>query len=336
MRFKELGKSGIKVSNIAIGCWAIGGDKFWGGNEEKQSIEALQAAVDNGITLIDTAPGYGSGVSEQIVGKAMKGRRDKVVLATKVGIPIGPDADGACHSDYDVIMRQVDESLERLQTDYIDIYQIHWPDFLTPVDETMAAMAKLKEQGKIRAIGVSNYDQAMLAAALDCVQIDCIQPQFSLLHTVNQPIMEFGAPQGVGVLSYGSLGSGILTGKYKEIPTFKDGDARTEMYGPLFQEPMWSKIQQLLVVLREIAEAHNVPVGQVAINWTAQHPLVSSALVGARTAAQAEQNAAAGEWDLTDAEIARINEAHTQIFGGGLLGKRAVWSGTRAKKYKRD
>ncbi|MBC8528629.1 aldo/keto reductase [Christensenellaceae bacterium NSJ-44] len=338
MRFKELGKSGIKVSAIAVGSWALGGGPAWGDNDEKQSIAALHSAFDHGINLVDTAPTYGLGLSETIVGKALQGRRDKVVLATKCGL--GLDKPGGTQrvnrGEYESIMSQVEESLTRLNTDYIDLYQIHWPDYLTPVDETMAALVKLKEQGKIRAIGVSNFDEALLAAAMDCGQIDCQQPQYSLLHTVNEPIMEFGAQRGVGVLSYGSLGSGVLSGKYKEKPVFPQGDARNAMYAPFFQEPMWTKITQLLDVLRQIAQAHEVPVGQVAINWSLKHPYMTAALVGVRTPEQAAQNAAAGDWELTDEEFDTINAAHAKIFGGGLLGKRATWPGVRRKKFKRD
>ncbi|MBC8570595.1 aldo/keto reductase [Zongyangia hominis] len=315
MRFKKLGNTDLNVSVIGAGTWAIGGD-FWGPADDKNSIETLRTAIDAGVTLVDTAPAYGRGHAEKIVGEAIKGVRDKVILATKCAIrwddqtsPVYKD----CSPEY--ITYGIDKSLKNLGVDTIDLMQIHWPEPVqkTPFEDTMAALMKAKDQGKIRYIGVSNFSPAQMDACRKAGEVVSIQPQFSLIYRDEQHLLEYAKAHGMGVLTYGSLGSGVLSGKYKELPKFGPGDNRANFYD-FFQEPKWSKCMQLVEVLRSIAADHNVPVGQVAINWTTQNDLVTSALVGMRTPEQALQNVAAANWELSEKEIAYINSEYDRIF----------------------
>ena len=315
MRFKKLGKTGIDVSVIAVGTWAIGGD-FWGPSDDAQSIDTIRAAVDAGVTLIDTAAVYGRGHAEEVVGKAIKGiPRDKIVIATKCGLPINPKRMDKPRRDarYASIIADVNESLERLGTDYIDLMQVHWPDPDTPIQEHMEALEKCKKDGKIRAIGVSNYSTEQIQECMKWGQLDSLQPQFSLIYRTEEEKMKFCRDNGIGVLTYGSLGSGVLSGKYKELPTFPEGDNRASFY-PFFKEPYWSRAMALVDVLRGIAAEYEKPVSQVAINWAVQNDFVTSSLVGMRTVAQARENAATGDWELSEASVAQINKAYDEIF----------------------
>lgn len=309
MRFGTLGKSGIKVSAIGTGTWAMGGD-FFGAIDEKQCIEAIAASLDAGVNLVDTAPVYGHGHSEELVGKALKGRRQQVVLCTKCGLT----APGR-NLTRKAIRMEVDQSLARLQTDYIDLYQMHWPDPNTPVEESMQAMLDLKKEGKIRAIGVSNFDEELMRRCMAVGQLDTLQPQYSLLdRQVEKSILPFCRQNGIGILSYGSLGAGMLTGKFKTPPQVEGSDKRAGFY-PFFKEPLFSQALRLVSVLQEIAQEHDKPVAHVAINWVSQQEGMSTALVGCKNPAQAVQNAQAGDWDLSAQELERIDQALREIYG---------------------
>lgn len=309
MRYNTLGKSGIKVTAIGTGTWAMGGD-FWGAIDEQLCIDAIRASLDAGVNLVDTAPVYGMGHSEEIVGKALKGRRDKVVLCTKCGLT----APGR-NLTRKAIFMEIDDSLRRLQTDYVDLYQMHWPDPNTPVEESMQALLDLKKEGKIRAIGVSNFDEELMTRCMSVGQLDTLQPQYSLLERdVEKSILPFCRKNGIGILSYGSLGAGVLTGKFKEPPKAEGTDKRTNFY-PFFKEPLFSKALKLVSVLEEIGKEHGKPTAHVAINWVSQQEGMSTALVGCKNPAQAVQNAQAGDWDLSCEELARIDKALKDIYG---------------------
>lgn len=313
MRFTEIGKSGIKVSVVALGTWAMGGD-FWGAIDDQLCIDALHAGLDHGINLIDTAPVYGRGYSETLVGKAIFDRRDKVVLATKCGLDIVTEKGGR-NAKREALFAEVEASLKRLQTDYIDLYQVHWPDQNTPIEETMQALLDLKQQGKIRAIGVSNFDVDQMKQCMAVGQLDCLQPPYSLLdRDIEKEIMPFCVENNIGMLSYGSLGAGMLTGKFTEPPKVEGGDKRANFY-PYFKEPLFSKGLELVEVLKTIAADNGKPTSHVAINWVAQQKGMSSALVGCKNPKQAIENAAAGDWSLSDGEMATINNALKTIYG---------------------
>ena len=300
----------MNVSVATVGTWAIGGSG-WGEVDRNDSIRAIRAMLDNGVNFIDTAPCYGNGYSEMVVGDAIQGlKREDLIISTKCGLIWGEGIKGLERDiSYQVIINEVDHSLERLKTDYIDLYLVHKPDFKnTPAEETMRAMMELKASGKIRHIGVSNYEVARMEDALQYGEIEVIQPPFSMVDRSALPELEFAKAHGMGVMTYGSLGAGILTGAIREMPHFEPGDMRLNFY-PFFKEPKFSKCMELLKTLDEIAAAHNRPVAQVAVNWSTQNPLVDTALMGVRNPREANENCAATEWELTAEEIERLNQA---------------------------
>ena len=310
MKYKKLGNSDLMVSVVGLGTWAMGND-FWGEVDDSASINTIQKAIDCGVNLIDTAPAYGKGHAEIIVGKAIKGKRDKVVIATKCGII--PGGEKVRNLKPQSIRNELHESLKRLNTDYIDLYQIHWPDEDTPIEETLEEMMKFQKEGKVKYIGVSNFDIELLSRSMEIAPITSIQPQFSLLSRENEQIIEFCRMHGIGVLSYGSLGAGMLSGKFTGKPEFNKGDNRSRFY-PFFNEPMLSKALRLVDELRKIAAKYDKPVSHIAINWVVQHEAISSALVGAKTPKQAEENALAGYWELAAEDISQIDRAYDEIF----------------------
>jgi len=313
MQYRTLGISDLRVSKVGLGTWALGSD-FFGETDDQRSINAIQAAIDNGITLIDTAPAYGDGHSEKVVGQAIKGRRENVVLATKCGVK----RDGKSFNitlKPDSVRQEVDDSLRRLDVEVIDLYQIHWPDKDTPIEDTLEVLLRAQEAGKFRYLGLSNFKPDQMDEVNEIAEFVSLQPQYSLLHRkIEGGTLPYCRENNIGVVSYGTLAGGILTGKFTEIPDFDEEDRRSDFYN-YFQEPTWTKVQQLLDVLRDIATDRNVPVPQVAITWAAQQPGITSPLVGAKTADQAASNAKAGEWDLSEDELARIAQAYQEIFG---------------------
>ncbi len=310
MRKRQLGTSELHVSVVGFGTWATGGD-FWGSVDDNESIRAMQAAIDHGVNLIDTAPAYGSGHSEEVVGRAIAGRRDEVIVATKVGIL--RDGERLWRSlKPESIRREVEDSLRRLNVDVIDLYQIHWPDSRTPLEDSLAELKRLQDAGKFRYLGVSNFKPSLMDTVRREMQLVSLQPPYSLLdRKIESHILPYCREHSIGTLGYGTLAAGILTGKFREIPTFAPGDDRSAFYN-LFREPLWTPIQRLLDVLREIAGQRDRPVAQVAINWAAREAGVTCALVGAKNTAQALSNAAAGEWELSAEEIRRIESACKQ------------------------
>lgn len=313
MDYRTLGTSQLSVSEVGLGTWAMGND-FWGQVDDEQSIRAIQEALDSGINLIDTAPAYGAGHAEELVGKAIQGRRDDVVLATKVGILRSED-DFIHELSPESMRREVEDSLRRLGVETIDLYQIHWPDPDTPLEDSMAELRKMKDAGKIRYIGVSNFTVELLRQARELAEVVSVQPQYSLLHRKEESsLLPYCAKNKIGVLGYGSLAGGILTGKFRDIPDFEEGDRRNHFYR-LFKEPVWSRVQELLDELRAIAAERSVPVAQVSINWAVAQKGVTSALVGAKNPKQARSNAAAGEWSLSEEELTRISRTYERTLG---------------------
>jgi len=319
MLTRPIGSSGIKASVVGLGTWAIGG-WMWGGTEEKQSVEAIQHSIDEGISLIDTAPAYGQGLSETIVGKAIEGRRDKVVLATKCGL-VWHTQKGNHFFDYDgkpvhrylgkeSIIHELEQSLTRLKTDYIDLYITHWQDPTTPVQETMEALETLKSQGKIRAIGASNVSADNLKAYLAAGQLDALQEEYSMVkRDIESTLLPICAEHGVSMLSYSSLALGLLSGKIGPDRTFSGDDQRKD--NPRFSISNREKIARLMADLAPIADAHQATSAQIVIAWTVQQPGITFSLCGARNPEQASENARAGRIRLTSEELNRISEAAT-------------------------
>lgn len=311
MRYKHFKNAGADISALTVGTWGIAGANSagvsWGDVDTKESIAAVRRMVENGVNMVDTAPIYGEGHSEEVVGQALKGIRDKVYLTTKFGSYINHFTGTSVRDcKYNTVEREIDESLKRLQTDYIDFYVMHWPDVNTPIEETMAAVNMLKEKGKIRFIGMSNSPKELIMEAQKYAKIDVIQPPFSMVNQTERELMEWAETQGIGTMTYGSLGAGILAGAIRECPEYDPKDMRLVFY-PFFKEPTFSKIMELLKTLDAIAEEHEKPVAQVSINWSTQKSFVSTALTGVNTPAQADENCSAFDWELTEEEIARID-----------------------------
>ena len=308
-----LGKSDLRVSVVSLGTWVTGGEN-WGKTDDNQSISTINRAIDLGINLIDTAPAYGIGHSEEIVGKAIKNRRHQVIIATKCGI----DRSGggfALNLKPMSIRKELEDSLKRLKIETIDLYQCHWPDPNTPIEDTMGEMLKIQSEGKIRYIGVSNFDIQLIQSALKIAPIVSVQPHYSLLErSIEKDLLPFCRENNIGVMTYGSLGSGILTGKYKMPPSFKGNDARNFFY-PFYKEPYWSRTKDLIAEMEKITKEHNKPVAEIAINWVNQQEGIATALVGARNSEQVEINAGAGEWELSKKELEVIESAYNRIFG---------------------
>ena len=306
MRYKHVGNAGIDISALAVGTWAIGGQQ-WGDVNEKDSIDAIRAMIDGGVNLVDTAPIYGNGHSEEVVGKALEnGYREKVFLATKFSI--SNDENGAVinNGSYETAIWECEQSLKRLNTDHIDIYIMHWPDPATPVEVTMKALADLKKSGKIRFIGVSNFDRNLIEEAQKVVRIDFLQPPYSMVEESQKELLAWCETQGIGTMTYGSLGAGILTGAIRELPDWDENDFRYTFYD-YFKNPKFSKIMELLKVMDKIAQVRNKPLAQIAINWSTQKSYVSTAICGVRDPQQAYENCATFDWELTGEEMELID-----------------------------
>ncbi len=333
MHTRPLGQSGIEASVVAIGTWVMGG-WMWGGADENDSIKAVHAAIDAGITLLDTAPIYGFGHSESVVGKAIRDRRDKVVLATKCAMVInapggrsvgrstaaGPSEHGhleiKIYNHPDSIKQEVELSLKRLQTDYIDLYQTHWQEEQTPIEDTMGALMELKAAGKIRAIGVCNATPEIMDRYRSVGALDSDQEQYSMLHRK----MEGGSFQGedglpdqlgyckandIAVLAYSPLVLGLLTGKVGPEREFPESDLRSKQ--KRFSKGNRQKVADLLERFKPVADKHGCTMAQLVIAWTVSQPGLTHALVGARTPEQAVDNAGAGSIVLDDEDLELMN-----------------------------
>jgi len=319
MKKEALGKSGILVSPITLGSWAIGG-WMWGGSDKNESIRAIHACLEHGITSIDTAPIYGFGHSESVLGEAIRGRRDQYEILTKAGMRwedsrgeyyfTTKDNDGVTREVYrysgsDSIIAECEESLKRLGTDYIDLYQIHWPDNTTPIEEPMEAFQKLIDQGKIRAAGVSNYSLEQMEKAGGAVELSSNQVPYSMVRRdIETDIVPWCLENDCGILAYSPLQRGLLTGKITPEYPFSPGDSRPET--PHFKVNNLIRTNQFLDEIRPMAEEKGATLSQLVIAWTLRQPGITVALVGARNEAQVEQNAGAAEVVLSDQDLNRI------------------------------
>jgi aryl-alcohol dehydrogenase-like predicted oxidoreductase len=295
-----IGASGLNTSRIGLGTWAIGG-WMWNGTDEAQSIVTIRAAVERGVTLIDTAPVYGFGRSEEIVGKALaEGRlRDKVQIATKVGLAW---KDGAVFRDSRParIRKEIEDSLRRLRTDVIDLYQVHWPDLETPIAETAATLEELRRRGKIRAIGVSNYSPAQMDAFRAVAKLDAVQPPYNLFEReIEADVLPYAKGVGLTVLSYGALCRGLLGGRMSASTTFEDDDLRK--VDPKFQGARFRQYLAAVDELKKLArERFDKSVLALALRWVLdQGPTI--ALWGARHPDQLDPIGDIDGWHIDEA-----------------------------------
>jgi aryl-alcohol dehydrogenase-like predicted oxidoreductase len=298
----------LKSSRIALGTWAIGG-WMWGGTDEKESIRTIHAALDQGINLIDTAPIYGHGRSEQIVGEAVhqRGRRESVILATKVGLD-WTNGKIERNSSRQRILKELEDSLSRLQTDYIDIYQVHWPDLLVPVEETAATLRELYEQGKIRAIGVSNYSLEEMERFKAIAPLHTIQPPYNLFEReIEGDVLPYAFDHGVTTLTYGALCRGLLSGAMHTDRQFAKDDMR-KTTDPKFQAPHFAEYLNAVSKLDAFArENFGKRVIHLAVRWLLDQPGVGVALWGARRPEQLAPINEVSGWSLTKSDFAAID-----------------------------
>jgi len=297
--FVNIPSTQLKVSRVALGTWAMGG-WMWGGTDQRESVATIHAALDQGINLIDTAPVYGFGVSEEIVGAALAGVRDRAVIATKTGLEW---RDGKVYRNATParIMQEVDDSLRRLRTDYIDIYQVHWPDPLVPVEETAEAMRSLYEQGKIRAIGVSNFSVDQMARFRQVAPLHVLQPPYNLFErAIETDILPYSRANDIATLGYGALCRGLLSGRIQPNTTFDGDDLRR--VDPKFQQPRLAQYLQAVRQLDEFAQRRfHRRVIHLAVRWMLDQG-ISVALWGGRHPDQVEAALGVAGWSLTDAE----------------------------------
>jgi len=321
MEYRKIGNADLELSAITFGAWAAGG-WMWGSTDRNDAIKAIQAGYDLGVTSIDTAPIYGQGDSEEIVGEAIKGiSRDKIQLVTKFGMRWdlekgklamqtknndGKDIDVYKFAGKESVIYECEQSLKRLGTDYIDLYQIHWPDVTTPISETFEAVSRLIEQGKVRYAGVCNYDVAQLKEADQTLEIISNQIPFSMVNrAVEEETVPFCLEHHKAVLAYSPMERGLLTGKMTADYKFEEGDHRQG--NKFFTTESIQKTNAFLAKLKPLAEDKNATLSQLVLRWTIERPGITIALVGARNEKQAIQNAEAINVKLNADEIQFIN-----------------------------
>ena len=311
MEYRAFGRTGLQVSAMGFGSWPMSGDRY-GPVQDEEAISAVRRALDVGVTCFDSAPGYGAGHAEEVLGRALGNRRKEVVLVTKCAIFIPPgsktaERDGSRAN----VLREIDESLRRLGTDVIDVYLVHWPDPKVPVEETFAAVDEVVKAGKARFAGVSNFTVEQMQRCMTVRPVDVLQVGYHLFdRRMEREIFPFCAEHGIGVMGYGSLAHGLLTGTFTAETTFDEMDWRSR--GVCFGQPILKgdnlrrNVEVVDRLKREVAELRGVPISQIALAWSLRNPVVSTALVGARTPTEVDQNVAGAELELTDDEVGRI------------------------------
>lgn len=327
MEYRKLGNTDLELSAITYGAFAIGGT-MWGGNEQKDSIASVKASIDHGVTTLDTAPFYGFGLSEEMIGQAIKGYdRSKVQLLSKFGLVWDGSNNDKGEFFFDAgeggkqipvykyaskanVIKEVEESLKRLQTDYIDLLQIHWPDQTTPIAETMEAMELLLQQGKIRAAGVSNYSVDQVKEARQTLNIASNQVGYSMLNRgIEQDVVPYALDHNLGIIVYSPMERGLLTGKYFNDGKLKDNDHRKGY----FQQFDLAKVEAFLQAITPLAQDKGATLSQLVLRWTTLQPAISVVLAGSRNAEQAIANAQAMNINLTDADLQFIHAELAKI-----------------------
>jgi aryl-alcohol dehydrogenase-like predicted oxidoreductase len=309
---RQLGNSDMHLTPIGYGAWAIGGGNWefaWGAQDDDESVRTIERALDSGINWIDTAAIYGLGHSEEVVAKALRNSPHKPYVFTKCSMRWFPDRRIYRSLKAGSLQEEIEDSLRRLRVDAIDLYQIHWPNPEDEIEEGWEMLAKLKEQGKVRYIGVSNFNVAQMKRVQKIAPITSLQPPYSLLRRdIEAEILPFCKQNNIGVINYSPMVSGLLTGKMtaERVKNLPEDDWRRR--SPNFTEPKLSKNLKLVELLREIGRQHGVEPGVVAIAWTLRHPAITAAIVGARRPDQIDGILPAAKFRLNEGEIARIEK----------------------------
>ncbi len=310
MQKRKLGASDLEITPIGVGAWAMGGGGWqfaWGAQDDDQSVDAIHAALDQGINWIDTAAIYGLGHSEEVVGRALAGRSSKPLVFTKCGIVWDEKREPKRTIEPDSIRKEVEQSLSRLKLDVIDLYQIHWPEPDNLVEAGWTMMAKLQQEGKVRHIGVSNFNVDQMRRAQAIAPIASLQPPYSIVSPeIEKEILPFAQANNIGVIIYSPMKSGLLTGAMtrERIAAMPADDFRQRT--PSFKEPLLSRNLELAGLLGAIGKRHGRTAGEVAIAWTLRHPAVTGAIVGMRSAKQVDGVIGAADFRLSAGEISEI------------------------------
>jgi aryl-alcohol dehydrogenase-like predicted oxidoreductase len=312
LQTRQLGNSDLHLTPIGFGAWALGGGGWafgWGEQDDQDSIEAIQAALDKGVNWIDTAAVYGLGHSEEVVARALKGRADKPYIFTKCERVWDENGNITYNLKADSIRRECEASLRRLNVDVIDLYQIHWPQPEEDIEEGWTTLAELQQEGKVRWIGVSNFNVEQLERAQKIAPVTSLQPPYSLINReVEAEILPYCLEQGIGVINYSPMGAGLLTGAMtkERASSLPDNDWRSRSDN--FREPRLSRHLALVDLLRQIGDQHGRTPGEVAVAWTLYNPAVTAAIVGARNAAQIDGIIGALDFRLSDEEYQSIEQ----------------------------
>jgi myo-inositol catabolism protein IolS len=314
MEYRALGKTGIQISAIGIGCWEIGGG--YGSIEETEFIKAVNRALDLGINCFDTAEAYGFGASEVSLAKALGSRRKEAVITTKFGIGYR-EAPNFRDSSRTRVVASIEKSLLNLKTDYVDVYMVHWPDLNTPFEETMRALDDLVKQGKVRAVGISNFRLNQIETCMRSRRIDVAQYCWNMLdRRMNKDVLPYCREHGIGVMAYGSLAYGMLTGTFTEEMNFGANDWRAKagrlggtitLMEHLFGANSYLKNLRAVEELKPMAKRYGKSLPQFALRWTLSNPVISTALVGCRNEDEVNDNAGAIGWSIADADMSEID-----------------------------
>ncbi len=303
MEKRQLGTTDLYVSVIAQGCWPMGGD-YWGGTDDEESIRTIHKALELGVNIFDTAPGYGAGHSEEVVGKALVGRRKDAIISTKFA--------GAGSSEEE-IRAKLQASLERMKTDYVDIYFIHWPNRREPLGRVIESLEKLRQAGLIRAIGVSNFDIPMLQIAAKYGTVDAFQPPYNLIWRFpEEDIIPYCIAHNIGITTYSSLAQGMLAGAVSLRTRYANGDMRPRSV--LWKSENLGKCLYTVEKVRAVAKELGVSLAQLSLRWLLAQPGVTTALVGARTVAEITENAGAVGWELSKEVLAQVQDISDELY----------------------
>ena len=311
MQKRKLGKTDLELTTVGLGTWAMGGPwQFgWGPQDDDEAVAAIIAAMEEGINWIDTAPAYGLGHSEELIAKALMQSRYKPIIATKCGILWNDKKEKITCLKKESIRQECINSLKRLQIEVIDLYQMHWPDPDDDVEEAWEEMLKLRDEGKVRYLGVSNFNVEQLERVRKMGQVASLQPPYSMLHRdVEDELLDYCASNKIGVVAYSPMQRGLLTGKFshERLASLAPDDHR--LRSPEFQEPRLSITLELVEQLKKIAKRNNKPCAQLAINWVLRRPEVTAAIVGARKPQQIRETAPASNWNLSKDDIEEIEK----------------------------
>lgn len=313
MEYRPFGQTGIQVSAIGVGCWEIGGG--YGSIEEEQFITAVNRALDLGINCFDTAEAYGFGASERSLAKALGARRKEAVIVTKFGVGY-KEAPNFRDSSRQRVMDSIEKSLQSLKTDYVDVYMVHWPDVNTPFEETMRALDDLVQQGKVRAVGISNFRLGQIETSMRTRRVDVAQYCWNMFdRRMQKEIYPYCQQHGIGVMAYGSLSYGLLTGTFTANMDFGTDDWRARqgrmgginLFQHLFGPEHFPRNLQIVEELKGMAKRYGKSLPQFALRWTVSNPVISTALVGCRNVAEVEDNVGALGWSIAAADMKEID-----------------------------